>query len=84
MPFTRAAVIDRENVRVLPDCKKCPILLDAQQRRTACACSAAADSMAFECAVTRLRVVDILVAQAARESNHDTVVVILVTANHWV
>jgi len=33
MPFTRAAVLDRENIRVLPDAKKRLISLDAQRRR---------------------------------------------------
>jgi hypothetical protein len=33
MPFTRATVLDRENIRVLPDAKKRLISLDAQRRR---------------------------------------------------
>jgi hypothetical protein len=33
MPFTRAAVLDRENIRVLPDAKKRLISFDAQRRR---------------------------------------------------
>ena len=33
MPITRAAVLDRENIRVLPDAKKRLISLDAQRRR---------------------------------------------------
>jgi hypothetical protein len=33
MPITRAAVLDRENMRVLPDAKAHLISLDAQRRR---------------------------------------------------
>jgi hypothetical protein len=33
MPITRAAVLDRENMRVLPDAKARLISLDAQRRR---------------------------------------------------
>lgn len=33
MPFTRAAVRDRENMRILPDAKRPLISLDAQRRR---------------------------------------------------